>query len=451
MSLSKPELGTSSPRVRPEASRDSQPRNNKQETAAPAAGPTAPKKPADTFEIRSRGEGLPMIPRPNLVAGGDGQKRPKVDPSFWPLPKTSGETRSVKDALADAGTLLTGPKLNEKTPQGSTVVAFPEAPNSEGDARTSARGKAAAAQVLANGALEKQSLGKLDPEQRQQYADVKAKLGDDPVAQLALQKVLFEGKLTGSRDLLRGEDDVLSGLAKMSTEPLDKGIDARRLVSDTVQEVACPESISQRDRGTCGGTAVGIQLAREQPAEYVRLVSGLASRGWAKTVSGHLLRRVDGTQQPDGTDRSTSQRLLSPALMDTADGWHWHYDNKTDYTTSDKQQESMGLSPGNVDRLLETVYGKPFSSMNKIESSQQQQDAWNVVNQQVGQGKSVLAGLQWTDKLRHKVVVLGVDKANGQESVVFQNPWGRMERMPKDEFLRRLRNVNYGGAAGSNG
>jgi len=41
------------------------------------------------------------------------------------------------------------------------------------------------------------------------------------------------------------------------------------------------------------------------------------------------------------------------------------------------------------------------------------------------------------------VVVTGTETVDGQQYVNYINPWGREERMTRDEFMDRLNNFNY--------
>ena len=244
---------------------------------------------------------------------------------------------------------------------------------------------------------------------------------------------------------MRGRDDVLSGLAKLADQELAPGINREDLLSDLVQELGNPASINQGNRGTCAATAVEVKLIHDNPAEYVRLVSGLASpEGKAELASGEALARVSGTEADDGSERSIPQRLMAPAFMDLADG-DLTYDNANDLHAANGEALSRGLAPSEVDRLLEGVYGEQFTGMDDIRSPRQQRDAWSLLQQATANGEEVLAGLNWTSETRHKVVVTGVSG----NSVEYLNPMGRVERMSKDEFLGRLHNLNYNARLGA--
>lgn len=381
-------------------------------------------------------DGLPMVPKTNIVDSKSTFTRVEDDPASL-MPVASGEGRSSSTAIQEANSVLLGKAQGATTEQGATVTYAPAASNASRKPADAGRSSAASAHSQANAALEAAQLAGLNPEQQQQYQKV-AGLLTDSVARLSLQKQLFEGKLTGGPDLM-GQDNVLSGLAKLADQPLAEGLERKDLMSDLVQELGNPASISQGDRGTCAATAVEVKLIHDNPAEYVRLVSGLASpEGQAELASGEMLTRVPGTEADDGTDRSIPQRLMAPAFMDAADG-ELTYDNANDLHSANGEALSRGLAPEEVDRLLESVYGEKFKNIDEIRTAKQRKAAWSVLQKASARGEEVLAGLTWSSDTRHKVVVTGVSGDN----VEYLNPVGRMERMNKDAFLSRLNNLNY--------
>lgn len=388
------------------------------------------------------GDELPMTPKINIVDDfnpGLCLRLPGPVDTKAPLPTSCGTRRTRESAIEDAKELLLGHRENGLTQQGSLVTYDPTNSNAPADSLKHMSGKCAAKQVVANAVLEQKFLARLTPEQQGQYAKVKGLLKDHPVSQLGLQFELFRGRLTGRPDLL-GKDTALAGLAKLADQELAPGINRRSLVSSLVKELALPASISQGHRGTCAATAVEMKLIHDNPAEYVRLVSGLASpSGKVNLASGHELHRVPGTNLEDGTKRSLPQRLIAPAFMDAADG-SMTYDNKHDVHRYKGHAYSRGLTPGQVDRLLDNVYGQSYGCKEGINTPAEQKDAWSLLKKATDAHQEVLAGLQWTPSTRHKVVVLNV----ANDRVNYVNPWGRYEQMSKHDFLNRLRNVNYG-------
>ncbi|KFA94021.1 hypothetical protein [Archangium violaceum] len=50
--------------------------------------------------------------------------------------------------------------------------------------------------------------------------------------------------------------------------------------------------------------------------------------------------------------------------------------------------------------------------------------------------------VSWGDGY-HKLLVTGTETIDGQEYIKYINPWGREERMPREEFEARLADINY--------
>ncbi len=67
----------------------------------------------------------------------------------------------------------------------------------------------------------------------------------------------------------------------------------------------------------------------------------------------------------------------------------------------------------------------------------------DIIDTQLEAGRNVPVALSWGDDGYHKVLVTGTETVDGQEYVTYTNPWGREERMPREEFEARLADINY--------
>ncbi|MDY7225086.1 hypothetical protein [Hyalangium rubrum] len=374
------------------------------------------------------------------------------------LPQTSGGQRTTEDALSDMDALLLGPETSTQA-NGATVVR--DAPNVHDprDTRnpvslgglkgkgldidlgpfkpkTESRKEAAEAQLEANAALEQEHLAKLSPEERAQYEAVKeACLAEgDPVAALSLQKLLFQGKLPGEEALVGGGTllDQLAAAADPNT-PMVEGLDRGAFLCDLVQEIATPSAINQGSVGTCAPTTLAIDLAMRNPAEYARIALGLASpEGKVELAGGQTLEREPGTVMDDGKGRSNVQRLMGSAFMEMANGDR-NYDNAT--------EEGDGAWSNDLDVLYEALWGRPMSDK-RLRTDEERAAAMDIIDTQLEAGRNVPVALSWGDGY-HKVLVTGTEVVDGQEYVTYINPWGREERMPREEFESRLADINY--------
>ncbi|GMU59894.1 MAG: hypothetical protein AMXMBFR34_16570 [Myxococcaceae bacterium] len=364
-----------------------------------------------------------------------------------PTPPLDGKrTPPTKDqAIARARELLEGKALSRED---GTSLVVEDAPyvNDKRDFK-GPRADAALTQLGDNTQLEAEALSKLSAKDKARYLAVKESLlapsderpQGDPVAALALQTMLLEGRLPGDK-ALGGKDTLLGSLANVTKQELAEGVDRQLLLGDLVQEVAIPESVAQRGRGTCVPTSIEIHLLQNNPAEYVRLVSGLATpEGEVTTVGGDVLKREDGVLE-DKTSRSVPQLLLAPALMELGDGLA-DYDNAADQHHGGNLDGKTGLTAAQADVVLESLYGHDFA-FQSTGSAEEKKAGTDFVLEQVAAGHSPLVALKWGTG-SHKLLVTGTETRDGVEYVKVINPWGRVELIPRDDFEARLQNVNY--------
>ncbi len=225
----------------------------------------------------------------------------------------------------------------------------------------------------------------------------------------------------------------LDRLQRLATLPLGDGLDRRRLLSSTLDHLHDPETISQKDQGSCVPASVQYQLAETQPAEYARLVEGLASAGGqVVTQKGELLEREpESARRPGGRDLTSS--LLQDSFTEFANGPE-DYDPRRDVSTGDHDPSlhqanpyiensghmeggHPGLYPHEVRRLADAVLPGRFE--NRYVPQGEPGGALDEMQQSLEQDGTVLAGLKWA-RGGHRLVVTGMD----EESVTLWNPWG---------------------------
>lgn len=311
---------------------------------------------------------------------------------------------------------------------------------------------AAAAQVEKNKDLENGCLSTLTADQRAQYERVAAQTKDDPHARLALQLLLLEGKLPGTKPDKEGQN-LLGTLDKLSTQPMHADIDRAALVSDLVQEIALPSAINQHDKATCTVTTMQILMAQEHPAEYARIVGGLASpTGKVKLANGDEIARETGTHTDDGTARSISSRLWQPSLMEYGNG-SLDYDN----ANGKHSDGHSGLYRHEVDRVADGLSGRDVNTLYVRESGNLVTDGWHSlfgddnaipraeivkrIKQSTAAGNPVPVAMAWGDRDEngrthggHEILVTRIEG----ERVYYKNPWGTEESMTLKEFQDRL-------------
>lgn len=338
-------------------------------------------------------------------------------------------TRTREEALDDARNDFIGASGNPG-PIGGTVTDYVTVEDM-GDADT--------LMVLAqNAELEALALARLSPEDQARYQALRTSLASDARAQLALQTMLIDGRLPGelaSGTTVDGTNELgpltlLQQLEYLSTAPTAPGLfGAASLLSVVVKEVAFPEMINQGGRGTCTVTATLIGLAMENPAEYVRLVTGLASpTGTVLMANGDLLEREADTVGDDGVSRAITQRLLAPALME-------YGDTAADYDNSDP--DAGGLWHDAHARVAEALFDRPFDHFQGITT-------WfGAGYSNANMAIEAFQAGEWPVQLivefpgwdqTHVVLITGVEEVDGQTFVTYANPWGQLERVSYEEL-----------------
>lgn len=289
--------------------------------------------------------------------------------------------------------------------------------------------------LIANRAqVEEKAVATMTPADRAAYRTVAALVETDTEGRLALQNLVLSGRLAASPVTASG-DSVLVQLAKLSTQPLGDGINRRTLVAQLLEEIDDPAKIYQGDHNTCVPAVVTIMLARRHPAEFVRLVAGLASpEGRVEMASGAMLQRAADWRAPDG-GRTLDQALLQPALM--AYGVKWEkltYDNARDRLSDG----GNGLSVQEANVVLQGISNRAARAVEFYSSRDGVDAAVEHIAKATAQGLPVPVGVTWTGIKGHKILVEKI--ADGR--VYYTNPYGTQEFMTLSEFKKRLTNAN---------
>jgi hypothetical protein len=304
----------------------------------------------------------------------------------------------------------------------------------------------AKAMLAANGGLEAKALAKLSPADRARYEKVKASLGDQAIAKAVLQDWLLQSTLGGHgaiptqpglKGLLsynesalvggaRNNDgqDLLSALEKIATQPLATGLDRAELLSNVIRETANPATQHQESRNSCAITTTTIKLALENPAEYARLVGGLATPdGSVKLRSGDTVRRAGDWQVADG-GRSLGGKLLYPALMKFANPG---YNNSKDEAKYLGTFGYEGTGPGNWQKAMEAVLGRSFDEA--LVFSWNADEIVEKLAKDTAAGRTTPVSFTWGGS-RHVCLVTGVKDGRVQ----FVNPYGQFNSLSISDF-----------------
>lgn len=312
--------------------------------------------------------------------------------------------------------------------------------------------------IAKNEALVADRLEAFTPTQRAQYEAVAKMVGQvSPAATLALQNLLLSDRLPGDRPNKDGHD-LLTALHTL-TQPgtkLAPPVDRHQLLRHLIREVAEPASINQRQWGTCATTSLQMIVAMKDPAEFVRIVTGLASpKGEVTLRGGETAKRVKGTARPtplaekfqgrtyhSPDERSISTRLFSAAFMDLGNGDDT-YDNRTDRHGKGggglMDLEVRKAVAGALGLEIDTVVPEdaPFTPDSPV---------IDRLRKATESGMPISVGMEWGEADEngqvhggHEVIVM---KVVGDQ-VHIMNPWGTEETIGLKAFAERVGALHF--------
>jgi hypothetical protein len=234
---------------------------------------------------------------------------------------------------------------------------------------------------------------------------------------------------------------LVDDLYDLNTQPLAKKVHRRKLMMAVLRHLDNPELMKQGERGACAAAGLQHVLAARDPAQYVKVVRGLASPGGQATLnSGERLRRVDHSIRDD-SDRDVASRLVQSALIEYGNGPE-SYSNKKDLSTgphseglhqanpwvpNSGHQEGghSGLYPAEISRVMKALFGGD-AQVQFVDPDLKTQHL-DKIREAVSDGEVVLAGLRW-DKGAHLVVIKEVH----DDHLVAWNPWGNSGRQQEE-------------------
>lgn len=338
--------------------------------------------------------------------------------------KVSGKATELgMEALETAGEKAMGVSFEEfKTRQ---VVDNPTDVNGYAEWET----EQALAETRRNSGAEEAALNALSPEDKVKYQNVLKAIEGEPMARRQMQTMLLSEKLPGSKAHV-GDGTLLDQLARMADQPLADGIDRKDLVSQIIGEVENPVRIAQQSQNTCGATTAQILLARKNPAEYVRIVSGLASpKGKVDTVGDDTLKRHRDWNYAGDGGRSVPSRLFQPAVMQLSKLFSFlEYDNTKDFTTVADRPIHPGMLGRQAARVHSSLQGSGYD--NDTFMVWNRAEKWDEVKGALSNGKGpVPISMTWEGSAHY----VQIDKVEDGK-VHYTNPWGQRETMAEDEF-----------------
>lgn len=91
-----------------------------------------------------------------------------------------------------------------------------------------------------------------------------------------------------------------------------------QIASDIFHDIAYPENIDQKSKGTCAATAIQMKLALRDPIKYTKLCTSLANDEHFKLDNNKTIKHNKTYTTDKEDDRSLSCKIVQNSLMDFA-------------------------------------------------------------------------------------------------------------------------------------
>jgi hypothetical protein len=302
---------------------------------------------------------------------------------------------------------------------------------------------------------------KLDAPTTAKLACIALTANDPAVLALAKRSTLLD-----AQDFRGGK--LLDHLDQLATGAVGAGVDKPAIVRDLVLDLLEPATMAQGNKGTCAATSCAYTLCMERPAEYARLVAGLASESGAVTLANGA--RIEVESERDAEGRRTSGALLFPSLMEYANATQ-NYQNAEDaHLDENGNAIHSGLFMGQIQHLREGLFGKTARVMIKDRAAfdgtevdpitAESGRANTIVSRTLVDGKVDFTQAKLftpEDYLRGpfaKRAVLALDFQVGGHAVVFEsfgrdgriyffNPWGETDKASQDQWTALMPGLRF--------
>ena len=230
---------------------------------------------------------------------------------------------------------------------------------------------------------------------------------------------------------------VLDNLGAIAQGKVGQGIAKPMLLGEVVADITRPSTIAQAHHSSCTATSMQAQLARQNPAEYVRLVAGLALEGKVKLRDGKLgLSTKNYLASPD---RTPSSNLMQAALMTAeAEVEGGRYDNQNDCSYDKGGKRYVGEYNVHVIAVQNAMLVGKFHNMGVNGSNRDQ--AMGILKQASAKNP-VLVSVKMKSGGGHEIQIVGYDA--GKAIVTIRNPWGEVVKFPAKPFRQALTGINY--------
>ena len=279
-------------------------------------------------------------------------------------------------------------------------------------------------------AFKSDTFASLPVEQREKFIDVMAK-GDEVTVKLMAISCEKAGDLYAER--ASDGSTMLDNLEQMASAS-----GAKQFVNYTLADMIKPDRIWQGDAPTCTVSTMQYELAKEKPAEYARVMTGLTVVGNAKLAGGGVIQTQVGDALLHSIlskdQRSPTEAVFQSAAMEFANGAD-KYDLAARQSTHANEDGTTRTYKGLYGEQIRDMVGQLFGidyTTTRIENDEQAAAALATLNKSNTPNRPVLVDLVIDDKHNHCVAFEGF--SNGR--VYFRDPQtGKKDSITEQQFL----------------
>jgi hypothetical protein len=241
-----------------------------------------------------------------------------------------------------------------------------------------------------------------------------------------------------------------------------------QIASDIFHDMAYPEHIDQKSKGTCAATAIQMKLAIRDPIKYSKLCTSLANDESFKLDNNKEIRHNKTYKTDKDDDRSLSCKILQNSLMDFAHsqnpkefsyvqkGVRIHYDSRLSVDSAQgktiqdtlkdvaknieglkrathKQLESLGDGLDDKESLAleKSLFGK-VNGFFDIKTKKDKNIVIKSINQDLENKKPVVIGFEG-----HAVLINNLEKNNKSDKYVI-NSWSGQYELSEEQLRKVL-------------
>ena len=183
---------------------------------------------------------------------------------------------------------------------------------------------------------------------------------------VALGAVL-EGTPEISKFADRDGKTIFADLAELASQPLNaalySGTTKQKILDEVLLQVANPDRVEQGSAPTCTVTSMQFELARDETAEYVRLMAGLTGPQGSVEMRGGGALKLEPETLLALDKRQGSQAIFQTAAMEYGNGGD-HYDVKKDVSHDENgvKDDYAGLMPYQQTVMLRQLFGVNYET-----------------------------------------------------------------------------------------